>query len=61
MKYIIAIFSPVFILFCITLLVVTIEPLGLILGYLFYGTIVLYSLLVIWTIGACFVKDIFLK
>lgn len=43
MLEIIKVFKPMFIIWTVILLAITIKPLGLLLGYLFLGVIILYS------------------
>lgn len=43
MLEVIKVFKPMFIIWTVILLAITIKPLGLLLGYLFLGVIILYS------------------
>lgn len=44
MLEIIKVFKPMFIIWTVILLAMVIKPLGLLLGYLFLGVIILYSI-----------------
>lgn len=65
MLEIIKVFKPMFIIWTVILLVITIKPLGLLLGYLFLGVIILYSIyaigMMIIALGALIVSTFLLN